>query len=337
MKLKFRRTIISLLFSVAFLHKAFCHVPIVDFNAEDAPIQFYQSLKNTGFAVIKNHTITPQLLREIQEEWTNFYLQPIEEKKQFAADENTGLGYFYLGAENAEGSVKKNEMEFFHYALKKNNIPDALVEKTRLYLEAMLEMGKTLFSWLDQAIQEQERESGHPIIYNNQKLTDVMSTNRRYTIMRSIHYPGCAANPEDTEINIEHTDISLLSLLFATKSGLQVKDSDGNWHNLGGDADSMVVNAGDMLKHITSGHIQSTVHRVIRIAGDTDSRSSYPVFIGAKPNTIVGEGKISKNIFAERMRNIGVTVEAPNADSDEESDSNSNLDSNQKFKFLWLI
>ena len=45
----------------------------VDYNSENAPKQFTESLKNTGFAVIKNHPIKFNQINKVYNEWDNFF------------------------------------------------------------------------------------------------------------------------------------------------------------------------------------------------------------------------------------------------------------------------
>ena len=45
------------------------NVLTVDFLSEDAPKKFVKSLKNTGFAIIKNHPIPKELLIDIYKDW----------------------------------------------------------------------------------------------------------------------------------------------------------------------------------------------------------------------------------------------------------------------------
>ena len=90
------------------------------------------------------------------------------------------------------------------------------------------------------------------------------------TLLKLIHYPI----PTDEEINsgylrmAPHSDISGISVLYQdpnSKGGLQVllnPDDPDSWTDVTPVEDSLVVNAGELLKYMSSGRVQSTKHRV---------------------------------------------------------------------------
>ena len=48
-------------------------VKTIDFQLSDAHLQLVKSLKETGFAVIRNHGINKELIESIYEEWSSFF------------------------------------------------------------------------------------------------------------------------------------------------------------------------------------------------------------------------------------------------------------------------
>ena len=44
-------------------------IHVIDFQSASAPAAFTESLKNTGFAVIKNHPINIELVNAVYDEW----------------------------------------------------------------------------------------------------------------------------------------------------------------------------------------------------------------------------------------------------------------------------
>jgi isopenicillin N synthase-like dioxygenase len=283
----------------------------VDYKSADAPQKFYQSLRDTGFAVIENHPIAPELLEKIRNEWKAFFANSEINKSLYHHTNHpqTMLGYYPLGIENAAGSTQqKNQMEYFHYALNQGVLSGTLDEVTARYFRDMLKLCKQLLVWLDQ---EMDKNVALPKGVTN--LQGIMTDALPYTITRILHYPAASSNDKETVVNVEHTDISMLSLLFATRSGLQVKDNNGNWHSVGGDPAKLVVNAGDMLKWATQGHIRSTIHRVVRQPGDAEERFSFPVFVGMNPDVKFADGRTVKEAFIERIQSNGINVEGVKA------------------------
>ena len=84
-------------------------------------------------------------------------------------------------------------------------------------------------------------------------------------LLRIIHYPPLNGTEQMGAIRGgAHEDINLITLLVAgTEPGLQVKDLDGNWHNVSCDQGSLAINSGDMLHEISGKYFPSTTHRVI--------------------------------------------------------------------------
>ena len=48
-------------------------LPTVDYTAENAAEQFVESLRNTGFGVLKNHPISQDLVESIYKNWQDFF------------------------------------------------------------------------------------------------------------------------------------------------------------------------------------------------------------------------------------------------------------------------
>ena len=49
------------------------NVLVVDYRDPDAPAKFTESLRTTGFGVLKNHPIPQSLVEEIYREWLGFF------------------------------------------------------------------------------------------------------------------------------------------------------------------------------------------------------------------------------------------------------------------------
>ena len=97
------------------------------------------------------------------------------------------------------------------------------------------------------------------------------------TLLRILHYPPLAHNYETDAVRAApHEDINLITLLpAATSPGLQVQDTQGNWHEVSCDPGNIVVNVGDMLQLCTNQYYKSTTHRVINPDGEEKLTSRY--------------------------------------------------------------
>ncbi|WP_240922924.1 2-oxoglutarate and iron-dependent oxygenase domain-containing protein, partial [Pseudoalteromonas sp. Z1A6] len=56
-------------------------LPTVDYKAPDAAAHFVESLRNTGFGVLKNHPIPQSLVESIYKNWQDFFNS--EQKQDF--------------------------------------------------------------------------------------------------------------------------------------------------------------------------------------------------------------------------------------------------------------
>lgn len=97
--------------------------------------------------------------------------------------------------------------------------------------------------------------------------------------MRLLHYPGpkpgSAANDPATVGISAHTDFECITLISQTAPGLELRDTDGSWHDAPVGPDSIIVLAGDMLERWTNGAIRATGHRV---RSATEQRFSVVLF-----------------------------------------------------------
>ena len=88
------------------------NVETVDYRASDAGETLTRSLRDTGFAVLANHPITPERIDAIYAAWGDFFAG--QDKFDFAVQPPAHDGYFAFRSENAKDSPVKDLKEFFH-------------------------------------------------------------------------------------------------------------------------------------------------------------------------------------------------------------------------------
>jgi isopenicillin N synthase-like dioxygenase len=87
-----------------------------------------------------------------------------------------------------------------------------------------------------------------------------------------------------------HEDINFITLLVgASSAGLEVKSHAGEWVPFTSDADTIVVNIGDMLQRLTNHVYPSTTHRVVNPPGEgaRQPRYSVPYFLHPNPDVVL--------------------------------------------------
>jgi isopenicillin N synthase-like dioxygenase len=291
-------------------------LPIINASDSNANEQFVASLRKQGFALIQNPCPGIDIMG-LEAEWAQFFAKSHEEKMEYYKDKSEiGLGYYPLGVERAEGATEQNFMEYYHYATG-HTLPEGLSEKTENYFAAMRDAKIMLTRWIDQVhssegfflptrILEGGINTEGEEIAGIANVEEMAELDLDSNIVRIIHYPAVSEDIGKV-VNVAHTDISALSLLFATEPGLQLLGKDGNWYDVGSRPDVLVVNAGDMLMWGTDGDlpensetgIKSTVHRVVR--ANDQARFAFAAFFGVKPWLQIQETKTAGQAFVDRI------------------------------------
>jgi isopenicillin N synthase-like dioxygenase len=115
-------------------------------------------------------------------------------------------------------------------------------------------------------------------------------TDNGNSILRPIHYPPITA-PDIPNVRAgAHEDINLITLLVgASAAGLEVLSRKGEWVPFTADADTIVVNIGDMLQRMTNHVYPSTTHRVVNPPGELarQPRYSTPFFLHLNPDVVI--------------------------------------------------
>ena len=110
------------------------------------------------------------------------------------------------------------------------------------------------------------------------------------SILRPIHYPPITADDIPNVRAGAHEDINLITLLVgASAAGLEVKSRKGEWVPFTADADTIVVNIGDMLQRLSNHVYPSTTHRVVNPPGEAARKPRYstPFFLHPNPDFLI--------------------------------------------------
>lgn len=285
-------------------------ISTIDFNDPQAPKELVKSLKETGFAVIKNHPISEDLIKEVYQEWEKFFES--SEKHKYTFDPKTQTGYFPFKSENAKDSKIKDLKEFFHL-YSKANLPENVSEKTWELRNQLNMIGITLLHWIQDNVPAEIRAKfSEPLPQMVEESGD--------TLFRLLHYPPLPDSVEEGAVRAhEHGDINLITALLTaagpggsytvgSKTGLEVKDVHGNWHEVESDPNSIIINCGDFLEAATEGYLISTRHQVKNPPGPASkvSRYSCPLFIHPRGEVILSGTKTARDFLDERLKEIGL-------------------------------
>jgi isopenicillin N synthase-like dioxygenase len=222
-----------------------------------------------------------------------FFALPEEVKRKYHVPGSGGArGYTAFGVETAKDSRHFDLKEFWH-------IGREIADDSK-YRDVMLpnlwpsevpgfrEHGYGLYQALDQlgarVLAALALHIGLPEHYFADK------TDSGNAILRPIHYPPITADGIPNVRAGAHEDINLITLLVgASAAGLEVKSKQGEWVPFTSDADTIVVNIGDMLQRLTNHVYPSTTHRVVNPPGEQarQPRYSVPFFLHPNPDFVI--------------------------------------------------
>ena len=109
----------------------------IDYQSPELGEKLTTSLRNTGFAVIKNHPISHTLIDTIYDEWKVFFSKEV--KNDYHFDKVKQDGYFPYLSENAKDSDIKDLKEIFHI-YDRGRYPDELSNNTNLLVSEFKNM-----------------------------------------------------------------------------------------------------------------------------------------------------------------------------------------------------
>ncbi|UIP29785.1 isopenicillin N synthase family oxygenase [Photobacterium sp. TLY01] len=273
----------------------------IDFTADDAQARFVESLRETGFGVLKNHPLQQELVSSIYDNWQAFF--DSEEKYAFRFNTNMQDGFFPPDvSETAKGHNQKDIKEFFHY-YPWGQCPDALKDQLQDYYAQANALASTLLSWV-------EKHSPAEVSALYSQSLSSMIENSDKTLLRVLHYPPLKGEEGLGAIRAgAHEDINLLTVLpAANEPGLQVKAKTGEWLDVPCEFGNLIINIGDMLQEASGGYFPSTTHRVINPEGadKTKSRISLPLFLHPKPEVVLSERHTADSYLMERLKELGL-------------------------------
>lgn len=276
-------------------------VAALSYDDPYAPVLFTESLRRTGFAVIRRHPIPRELVQTIHAEWLAFFES--DAKHSYAFDPALQDGFFSSAvSETAKGNDKRDLKEFFHL-FPWGRYPGEVSDAARRYFEIASDFAGELLSWIEANTPEEVSER-FPMPLAS------MIRESPATLLRVLRYPPLTGREEAGAVRAAaHEDINLLTVLPASSErGLQLLTRSGNWIDVTADPGTLIVNVGDMLQEASRGYYQSTTHRVVNPTGDEARRSrlSLPLFLQPRPEVVLSERHTAGSYMDERLRELGL-------------------------------
>ncbi|SDX17235.1 isopenicillin N synthase family dioxygenase [Lysobacter enzymogenes] len=273
-------------------------IPTLDIRRYDTDREAFvaelgAAYREWGFAGIRGHGISDEQIDRAYDVFKRFFALPDEVKRQYHVPGGGGArGYTPFGVETAKDSKHFDLKEFWHvgreiardskYAsdMPANLWPSEIAE----FKEVAYGLYTTLDNLGSRVLSALALHIGLPENYFADK------TDSGNSILRPIHYPPITADDIPNVRAGAHEDINLITLLVgASAAGLEVKSRKGEWVPFTADADTIVVNIGDMLQRLTNHVYPSTTHRVVNPPGEQarQPRYSTPFFLHPNPDFLI--------------------------------------------------
>ena len=274
-------------------------LPLIDYNAADAPEAFFESLKQYGFATLISHPLDMTRVDRIYRAWRAHFAEGVA--TEFVMDPIRQDGYFALDqAESAKGQEIRDYKEYFQF-YQWGRCPSHLKPDLEVHFEDCLKFSTTLLRWVAQQLPSD-------IVSRLSMPLESMIENSAQTMLRVLHYP-----PVDSGIELPraaaHEDINLLTILPASDGpGLELQLSDGEWIEVVNRPSQVVVNIGDMLQEATESFLRSTTHRVTtpNKVQAASGRMSLPLFLHPRPEVMLSSRYTADSYLGERLQELGV-------------------------------
>ena len=273
-------------------------IPTLDISRFDTDRDAFVSelgaaYREWGFAGIRGHGIPQALIDQAYEVFQRFFALPDDTKRQYHVPGGGGArGYTPFMVETAKDSRYPDLKEFWHVGREiprdSRHAADMPANLWPTEVPGFREAGYGLYTALDQlggqVLSALALHIGLAADWFDDKIDNGNS------ILRPIHYPPITT-PDVPNVRAgAHEDINLITLLVgASAEGLEVKSRKGEWVPFTADADTIVVNIGDMLQRLTNHVYPSTTHRVVNPPGEKarQPRYSTPFFLHPNPDFLI--------------------------------------------------
>jgi isopenicillin N synthase-like dioxygenase len=245
-----------------------------------------------GFAGIRGHGIGNDQIDASYDVFKRFFALPEDVKRKYHVPGGGGArGYTPFGIETAKGAQYHDLKEFWHVG---REIPRdskyAQFMPPNLWPEEIPEFRALAYGLYQSLDALGSRVLSALALHIGPEHYFADKTDFGNSILRPIHYPPITTDDIPNVRAGAHEDINLITLLVgASAEGLEVLSRKGDWVPFTADADTIVVNIGDMLQRLTNHVYPSTTHRVVNPKGGKarQPRYSTPFFLHPNPDFLI--------------------------------------------------
>ncbi|MBJ7339239.1 2-oxoglutarate and iron-dependent oxygenase domain-containing protein [Mycolicibacterium sp.] len=262
-------------------------LPVLDLStANDDVDAFRQALREaahtSGFFYLTGHGISHAQIAEVLTLARIFFDLPVAEKNEVSQLKSAQFrGYSRVGGEFTNGEVDWREQ--IDIGPERPTIEGAQgywrLQGPNLWPQRPSTFRSAFESWGESLSTVGLRLLRHWAVSLGaaEDLFDPAFADLPATLIKVVHYPGSADNPQGVGA---HKDSGVLTLLLVEEGseGLQVELSAGTWVDVPPLPGAFIVNIGELLEVATGGYLRATRHRVIAPRPGAD-RVSIPYFL----------------------------------------------------------
>lgn len=314
-------------------------VGMIDYRSRDFTKKFGDSLTQTGFAGVVNGPIDPIKIARFHALMRAMAALGPDVLSRYAHSGLNGQRGMVLTGERAVGELVFDSKFFCHVGPHTDDfpeiehpagntiLPNVWISELPEMRDVMIDLFRAQYDFSNSLLGHLERYLG--LSYGG--LQEMVPGGD--TILRGLYYPPVESG---TPRAAAHGDINLITTLIGaylddeTQSdeprftGLEVKDIQGNWHQVLETPGCVMVNVGDMLEEYTrrlhevgGGRVTvmpSTVHRVVAAPGIGNlPRTAAPMFLHPDPRTVLSwrDGKefTAGEFLMERLQDLGLVAQ----------------------------
>lgn len=235
--------------------------------------QIYDTYSNVGFAYIRNHGISAELVQDVFAVSKRFHALSIEDKLRLEINQYH-RGYIPINTSTDRTSVIKraarpNQSESFMmmHELEPDDpdvVAGAPLAGPNQWPESLEGFRATVTSYNDALVALSSRlVSAFELSLKTDSLAKHFE--KPTTWLRLLHYPPLPPeSPSDLFGSNPHADYGFITILAQDEvGGLQVRNMSGDWIDVPPVQDCFVMNSGEVLRHWSNGKLVATPHRVV--------------------------------------------------------------------------
>ncbi|KAM5566201.1 gibberellin 3-beta-dioxygenase 1 [Rosa sericea] len=235
-------------------------IPVIDLTDPNAPQLIKEACQTWGILQLKGHGIPTKLMEDMESECERLFSLPTDQKMKALRSPGGSTGYGIVPMQSLFSTTMWHEgltimgSAIDHARLLWPNDYQGFCDKIDDYQKQMKALAEQLMCILFKAMSIPVEEVNW--------FDDPTNSSGCNLALQLNSYPPCP-DPTRTLGLAPHTDTSIVTLLQAKTSGLQVFKDGVGWVAVRPLPDALIVHLGDFTRILSNGRFISVLHRVV--------------------------------------------------------------------------